>query len=83
MEPESPYDEVITRYLLNEADPDEVKFVWEWIEADEKNRLYVESLRNTLHLIELKQGAAKVNVDDEWAQFRQHVFGPQKSSRKS
>jgi transmembrane sensor len=80
MEPESVYDEVITRYLLNEAAPEEINFVLDWMTADEKNRLYVESLRSTLHLINLKQSTAKVNIDDEWVKFRNNLFPDHKTT---
>ena len=39
MEPERLYDEVIVRYLLNEADPEEEFIVTEWMKADEKKQV--------------------------------------------
>ncbi|MBD0297858.1 MAG: hypothetical protein ICV84_22135, partial [Flavisolibacter sp.] len=70
MEPESIYDEVIVRYLLNEANEEEERFVLEWMNADEKNRLYVEALKSTLHLIALKQESEEIDIDQEWNHFR-------------
>jgi hypothetical protein len=78
MEPESRYDDVITRFLLNEAGAEEEKFVLDWINADEKNRLYVESLRRTIQLFDRKQDIEKINVDEEWKQFRQRTAGGMK-----
>jgi ferric-dicitrate binding protein FerR (iron transport regulator) len=70
MGPDNLYDDVITRYLLNEANPEEVTFIEEWMTANDENRLYVESLRNLLQLVHLKQEASKIDVDQEWDQFR-------------
>lgn len=73
MEPESPYDEIITRFLLNEAGPEEVAFVQEWMKADDKNRLYVESLQKTLHLASVRQNTGKINVDEEWIRLQNAI----------
>ena len=75
MEPERLYDEVIVRYLLNEADPEEEFIVTEWMKADEKNRLYVESLQNTLGLVAIKQEVEKVDLNVEWEHFQQRASG--------
>jgi ferric-dicitrate binding protein FerR (iron transport regulator) len=80
MEPERIYDEVITRFLLNEAGPEEEAFVREWIEADEKNRLYVEELRKTLQLVSIRQNNSKINLDQEWIQFRNAISEKQKAA---
>ncbi|MBD0351112.1 MAG: FecR family protein, partial [Flavisolibacter sp.] len=69
METEGKYDAVIVRFLLNEANEEEGWFVLDWMNADEKNRLYVEGLRSTLQLIALKQEEDKINVDTEWSHF--------------
>jgi ferric-dicitrate binding protein FerR (iron transport regulator) len=77
MESESKYDDVVIRYLLKEAGPEEERFVLEWIKADEKNRLFVEELRKTLQLITLKQDIKKIDVDTEWEQFCNQVLKKQ------
>ena len=74
MEPDNIFDDVIIRYLLNEANAEEVKFIREWMNADEKNKLHVESLQNILQLIHLKQEASKIDVEQEWNHFRQEEF---------
>lgn len=73
MEPERLYDDVITRFLLNEAGPEEEAFVREWMEADEKNRLYVEALQKTLQLVSVRQNNNSINLEKEWDQFRQAI----------
>jgi transmembrane sensor len=83
MEPERLYDDVIVRYLLREADPDEERFVINWMKADEKNRLYVESLRNTLQLVAVKQETEKVDLDDEWKHLQQLVSGAPQTTESS
>jgi transmembrane sensor len=77
MESERKYDEVITRFLLDEAAPEEEKFVLDWMAADEKNRLYIESLRNTLHLVDVSRQTSKIEVEKEWEQFCKVVFDQQ------
>lgn len=82
MEPESIYDDVITRFLLNEAGPEEEAFVQEWIKADEKNRLYVEGLQKTLHLLSIRQHTDKIDLDEEWIQFQNRIKGKQSGENK-
>jgi transmembrane sensor len=73
MEPESQYDELIARYLLNEASPEEEQFVSEWMAAEEKNRLYVDRLQKALQFVSLSSKNAEINVDKEWEQLRRII----------
>lgn len=77
MEPDSQYYEVITRFLLNEASPEEEQFVMEWMATEEKNRLYVEELKKALHLVSLAQDVANVDLDKEWKRLHKVLFKEQ------
>lgn len=77
MEPGTIYDDLITRYLLDEATPEEKKLVKDWMAADEKNRLYVEALQKTIHLVSLTRRTERVDVNKEWEQLRQVAFKEQ------
>lgn len=68
------YDEMIIRYLLKEAGPEEERIVLEWMNTDPNNRLRVETFANTLQLISIKQQVAKINVDEEWNKLQEIVF---------
>src|SRR5687768_7982591 len=47
MENTHQYDELLIRYLLREANAEEEAWVVQWINADERNRLYFETLERT------------------------------------
>lgn len=71
MEPENKYDEVLIRYLLNEGNAEEEKFILEWVNASESNRMYLQSLSNILKLVAVKEEINKINIDQEWQHFQQ------------
>ena len=73
MEPGSLYDDLITRFLLNEAAPEEEAMVREWMQADEKNRLYVNELQKTLQLVSIRQNNSNINIDEEWSRLRNAI----------
>jgi hypothetical protein len=83
MEPGSKYEDLITRYLLNEASPEEQEFVLDWMKADEKNLAYVEELKRTLQLFALKQGLDQVDINQEWEKFRNEMLKKQQSTEQS
>lgn len=70
---ERTYDDVITRYILNESTPEEVKFLTEWMDMDEKNRAYVASFQQTLQLIAIRRAVDEVDVEQEWVRLQQEV----------
>jgi transmembrane sensor len=55
---------------MNEASPAEEGFVIEWMNAEEKNKLYVEEMGRMLQLIALKKDIHSINVHEEWEQFK-------------
>ena len=74
MEVENPYEDLITRYLLNEASSEEQQIIIDWMKSDEKNRLVVEELRKTLNLIAFNQDLNKIDVGEEWEKSRANIF---------
>ena len=74
MEVESRYEDLITRYLLNEASSVEQQIVIDWMESDEKNRLVVENLRKTLNLIAFNEDLNKIDINKEWEKSRANIF---------
>lgn len=74
MESGSNYDDLLIRYLLNEASPEEQRLVLDWIKANEKNALDAEELRKVLRLIAIKQGINKIDVDEEWSRLRSEIL---------
>ncbi|HKH59594.1 MAG TPA: FecR domain-containing protein [Flavitalea sp.] len=74
MDAETPYEDLITRYLLNEASSVEQQIIIDWMESDEKNRLVVENLRKTLNLIAFNQDLNKIDINKEWEKSRANIL---------
>lgn len=73
MEPRNDLDELITRYLLNEVNEEEKVYIIDWINSDGKNKRYFEKLEATWKLMAVRQAIEKVDIAQEWDQFRQAV----------
>ncbi|CAN5402277.1 hypothetical protein BH11BAC3_BH11BAC3_07630 [soil metagenome] len=71
METGNKYDDVLIRYLLNEVNAQEEKFVTEWRHENEENDLYLESLANTINLVAVNNSINKINIEQEWQHFTQ------------
>lgn len=77
MENKNQYDELLVKYLANEVDTEERKFVEGWIDAGKENHLYFEQLKIGWQLSSVKPTLDyvldKMNVDEEWDDFKQKV----------
>jgi ferric-dicitrate binding protein FerR (iron transport regulator) len=73
MEHTEQYDALLIRYLLNELPAAAEKEVVEWINASKENRLYFEKLKEVWQLTGIKQSADKIDVHQEWEQFKQRL----------
>jgi ferric-dicitrate binding protein FerR (iron transport regulator) len=77
MENNSQYDELLIKYLVNEVNAEEKVFVENWIDANEANRRYFDSLRNAWQLSATKKTLDyildEMNVDEKWNHFKQNV----------
>lgn len=71
MEGKDKIDELLISYLLDELNAEEDALVFEWIQANEQNKLHFEEVKQTLNLIRIGQVVDKVNVDVEWNRFEQ------------
>jgi transmembrane sensor len=68
MENCSQYDELITRYLLDELDGPEKEHISAWIYANEEHRLYYEQFKQAWNLASFQRTFETVNIDEEWAE---------------
>jgi len=66
-------DDLITRSFGNELNGDEQAFLSQWLHASDKNRQYYDALKNTWQLMKAKQTPEEINVDKEWAYFKECV----------
>lgn len=68
-------DELLTRYLANEATASEKDLVGRWTALSEENRQYLDTLRQAWQLTNARQALDYVldemDMDEKWAQFRQ------------
>ena len=66
MEISNKYDEVLVKYILNEANQSEITFVDEWLESDENNRVYFKKLTNALKLLSNTDYTNSIDINLEW-----------------
>ncbi|MBE7171635.1 MAG: FecR family protein [Williamsia sp.] len=66
MEAQDNMDELLTRYLFNESEPDERLVVTNWINKSEENYQYFEGLKKTVELLTEHNSISKINVEEEW-----------------
>jgi ferric-dicitrate binding protein FerR (iron transport regulator) len=66
-------DDLLVKYLLNEAMPDEQLLVREWLQADAANRKYYEHFKTIWD--ESRTLAASIDVDEKaaWQKFRDRI----------
>jgi ferric-dicitrate binding protein FerR (iron transport regulator) len=74
MENHNQYDEVLTRYLLNELNSAEEKEVTDWIQASKENETYFEGFKKTWNLLN-GAGTGDIDLDKEWNYFRRVANG--------
>jgi ferric-dicitrate binding protein FerR (iron transport regulator) len=72
-------DDLLVKYLLEEASPEEQKSVEAWIAASENNQLYFEQLRTIWERSKTLRAVSTVNEDAAWQRFQQRV---QKKERR-
>lgn len=66
-------DELLVKYLLQEADADEVQQVEQWLEADSANRRYYEGLKAIWDESKTVAVAANIDENEAWKRFQQLV----------
>ena len=60
------YSDLITRYFSGETNPEELRLLSEWLEADEQNREIFTQYRKTWALMEKHKVQTLVNIEEEW-----------------
>ena len=70
MENESQFDELLVKYLSNEADPAEEAAIREWIESSDQNRWRFEEMRRVWHLVAVPGEMDKIDTAREWERFK-------------
>lgn len=80
MQNKSKFDELLISYLSNELNKEDEVFVLEWINFDEQNRLYFKELSDVWRLLNVKQAADKIDVNDEWKYFKRAVNNKQQET---
>ncbi len=73
MESGNKLDELITKYLLDQANEEEKSRIGEWINSNEQNRKYFEESKKAWRLMAVKQAVEKIDVTQEWNNFQQAV----------
>ena len=73
MEQNHPDNELLIKYLLHEVSAEEEAFVTEWINADIDNRNQFEAFEKLWLLTAAKEEWNNINVDREWARFKQNI----------
>lgn len=73
MESRNELDELITKYLSDQANEEEKVQIGEWINSNEQNRKYFEKSERAWRLMAVKQAVEKVDVSEEWGIFQQAI----------
>lgn len=66
MEARNNMDDLLTRYLFNEAGPEEISIVTAWINESKENYQRFEELKKTVALLAEHESIGKIRVEDEW-----------------
>lgn len=59
-------DELLTRYLLGEATPEEIAIIKQWLAGSLENQVALRRIKTVLDMVSL----SKMNADDEWQSFK-------------
>src|SRR5688500_5764610 len=73
MQDNSKFDELLVSYLSGELSEEDESFVVQWIEFDEKNRLYVEEFQRVWRLLPVKTTVDQIDVNQEWSHIKQLI----------
>jgi len=73
MESRNKLDELITKYLSDQANEEDKVHIGEWINSNEHNREYFEESKKAWRLMAVKQAVDKIDINQEWDNFQQTV----------
>jgi transmembrane sensor len=66
-------DEILVKYLLNEASDEERSLVQDWLNLREENRKYFEQFKHIWNQSKLLAEHSKVDENAAWERFRQRI----------
>lgn len=69
----SQYDQLLTRYLLNELDAVEEENLLIWIESSEENRAYLEKFAAAWNLSSAPGTIRNFDIDEEWLKHQMNM----------
>jgi len=67
------YNELITKYFLAEATPEEILELEAWVKADPANASHFAGYSKTWRTVENERINAGINLDKEWNSFRSRI----------
>ncbi|WP_025667963.1 FecR family protein [Aquimarina megaterium] len=74
--------QLLTRYLQNDVQDDERKFVEDWIAESESNRTYFEDVKRIWSTSENIEDFDKIDVDEQWSKFESGINATVKKKPK-
>jgi|GEM_PF-5131361 len=75
MENRSQYDELLTKYLMNDLSSSRTTEVSEWIASSEENRLYFEQFKAVWNLTAAARSINSIDVHQEWNYHKRVIEG--------
>ncbi|MEO6916445.1 MAG: FecR family protein [Chitinophagaceae bacterium] len=66
-------DNLLISYILGESDAAQSALVLDWLQKDEKNRLYLDQLSETIRFIDVKQSSELINLQIEWQKLKDRL----------
>lgn len=75
-------DELLAKYMLGEATPQEQEAVTQWIEENEANRKYFDHFKLIWDTSSSLKTESKLDPDESWAEFRKMVDGQKPDTAK-
>lgn len=69
-------DELLVKYMLGEAKPEEITAVDEWLKTSDDNRRYFEQFKMIWKMGALLKHESQLDPDQSWQAFRQKVQAP-------
>ncbi|WP_106795009.1 FecR family protein [Aquimarina sp. Aq78] len=74
--------QLLTRYLQNNVQDDERKFVENWVAESESNTTYFENVKRIWYTSEDIGDFDKINVDEQWDKFESGIIASEKKKPK-
>lgn len=73
-------DDLLVKYLLGEATPEEQEQVQQWIAASEENKKYYGHFKNILESSKRMAAVSTVNEEAAWQRFQKRIHNPEQKA---